>query len=702
MATRTASFVYGAVTIGSTSEYLLDSAIRLSRSYGRLTASCQVVLRADDTTAMESRRNTLETEFRKILQTLTITYSGSTRTFSHSANTGFNQRPTITRIPSPSENALLCLYEVSVEVELPADLSADNGLSDLVVEVTSGPTEYTQLSFSGSYTALGSNSAKDQYDAQIAALTSTLQTEAGAALTWETVAITGARDKENKHYGFTSVYREHNTTAVFKLTYAGVEIGGTDYLLDSPIWVERNYTTLTASCDVRLKAANTTDMETKRLALETAFRKINQTLVVRLNSTDRTFQTSDGTGFNARAAIFRKMNEKETSLIALYRVSVVVELPADASGDSGLYDLQVSAMVGQTDLKTLRFAGEYTALSTNSAIQQYAASIAALVTSLQTEFGPTTRWEPVNIEYSRDKTSKRVRFTHEYIETIDREEVTGLDRAYIRQAQTNIRVAKLAAEPLPSPGIIRDEILTLNFRCLIQNTSAVQTDETELRRIWISDIKPNIVSRLTAYAVANGTSFRSLSILRMEPSFNTDIPSIEATVEVLSLGDSLLSGMISETLVSTPPWLNLAEFSGNPFAKVTIPISASAFFTRTVRVMGRGSDRSVIGLANGLFGQLPASVSVGPGITPINTTKYQLPDPSLLTTWRAVLSDKSVGVLESSVDGPMFMGFDTEQEHYAVTLRQEVEYFNKGSRSSNGGGDVVASGAENRFSSVGK
>lgn len=480
-------------------------------------------------------------------------------------------------------------------------------------------------------------------------------------------------------------------TRTFYFSYGAITIGGaseSSYILHSPIVFSLDYRQLTATCKVLLRGANTADMETKRAALEANFRIPFQTLEVSYAGTLKTYSHSANTGFNQQPSIERDPEEGENALLAVYTVTVTLDLPADRAGDEGLLDLKAEFTVGPSDLKTLNFSGVYTAIGGNSAKLQYASKIGALTTSIQNEFDATARWEPTALVYDRDKENKHVSFDHSYIETIDREDSAGTNVAYIRQARTIISVDKEYSSPLPRSGQERAERIVVNFTCLITKAQATLS-EAELRRIWIADVLPNIRERLVAYQAANNKGAGKIVILALSPTFDTATPGMSAYIEGMVMGTNLLAGTIVKTLSVTPPFKTLPVFSGDLFEKVVIPQVGMAVVIRSASALVRGSQEEAYAMALSLLPPIEPRIDVGLGAQSLGQlNRFSLAGQDITKDWTTNLDQYMAGAIEVEYDGPQFVGFDTEEEMNAVKISQEIEYFRSSIRPT--GGRIVS------------
>jgi hypothetical protein len=111
--------------------------------------------------------------------------------------------------------------------------------------------------------------------------------------------------------------------------------------------VALGYTEFSMTFDVVVRNATRSTFLTSEAALYAAFKQPDQKLEVFLGaSTRHTFDPAANTGFNSRATIERPPSELNTANSGLYRVSVLVQLPADLSGRDGRQTSTVTVEAG--------------------------------------------------------------------------------------------------------------------------------------------------------------------------------------------------------------------------------------------------------------------------------------------------------------------------------------------------------------------
>ena len=207
--TRELSITYGSITMGGArNTYLLTGSYNITHGYGNLTVDCQVVVVADTQAAFRSAYIALEDGIREPFQDLTITLGGGSQSFTMGANTGFNHAGVCSRVAdSGFDTGMSRIYDVSISCELPADATGDNGLATKTIDVVTDAAGRSTVTIDGSYTALGVNSARAQYDAQIGGLITTTMTALGITQ-YETIQTDVSEDYANKVANFRAILLE--------------------------------------------------------------------------------------------------------------------------------------------------------------------------------------------------------------------------------------------------------------------------------------------------------------------------------------------------------------------------------------------------------------------------------------------------------------------------------------------------------------
>lgn len=210
LVTREFKIIYGSITLGAGTSYIIDGTdpIQLSKNYGVASVTATIIVTGATETAFNTNCTTLEAAFRVPRATLQVIL-GSTTMWDYNAtnNTGFNARPNISKPGSKHDTGRSRRYTISVEVDLPADLAGQNGRVMSSVNLTETDSRRLRLIVSGSYTALNSNTARGQYLASIDTYCSSLISGFGG--TWEgPFDIKAEADDANKLLNFSRTYEK--------------------------------------------------------------------------------------------------------------------------------------------------------------------------------------------------------------------------------------------------------------------------------------------------------------------------------------------------------------------------------------------------------------------------------------------------------------------------------------------------------------
>lgn len=209
---RTASVTYGSLVIGASgtdSNIRLTGKVAMEQSYRALTVEFDVIVLGSSAANFLASEATLVAAYTKPLQDLSVIIGGSARwTFSHSSNTGFNAQPSIEKVAGIEDTDRSSRYRLSVAVQLPADLTGKAGRQDSRVELSTGPNGKKMVGISGTYTAVGGNSARDQYTANIATYVGAVKSAVGIS-NWELTDIPSEdTDDEDKILTFRRQYAQ--------------------------------------------------------------------------------------------------------------------------------------------------------------------------------------------------------------------------------------------------------------------------------------------------------------------------------------------------------------------------------------------------------------------------------------------------------------------------------------------------------------
>jgi len=193
--TRGMSIVYGSLTVGGTSDYLIDGKVRQEVSYPHYAIEFDVVVTTEPGAAASvftSACQALEDAYSTPRQDLSWIVDGSTlRTYTVSAGTGFNHSPSCRKIGEDADTGRSRKYRCRVDVMLPSDFDVDTRTGrgiDGEYEVEVEPNGRRRLHVRGSYTATsGQASAYTQATTALPTYVAALQTAVGGGATWQNI-----------------------------------------------------------------------------------------------------------------------------------------------------------------------------------------------------------------------------------------------------------------------------------------------------------------------------------------------------------------------------------------------------------------------------------------------------------------------------------------------------------------------------------
>jgi len=211
--TRSYTLVYGSLTVGGSTDYLIPGKVTFTKGYETSTVAFQVLVQSTSDATFATNCATVEAAFRLPRQAFSWTVNSQTHlSFTHSSgasgNTGFNAAPTITKSGAKADTGNSRLYDVSITFQMPADLSGQSGRQSGNVVVDYDPSRRIVITITGRYTALASNNAKAQYDAAIGSYSSAALSAYGSGLTFDLVREDINPDESDKVCDFTRVYQQ--------------------------------------------------------------------------------------------------------------------------------------------------------------------------------------------------------------------------------------------------------------------------------------------------------------------------------------------------------------------------------------------------------------------------------------------------------------------------------------------------------------
>lgn len=212
--TRDLAITYGGMAVGAATSRLIHGPWQFRRSYTTGTLTFQLLIAASSNSAFVTERNAVEVAFSTPRGALLVTLGGNTHLDLDPADfTGFNATSEIAEVAgSPYNTSRSRLYDVTISVELPADLSGQSGLGECRISRSYTPARKATITLEGFYTAVASGTvnARDQYDASKAGL---FTTKSGASdlddsATYEKTFEEASTNDTNTRCTFRLVYEE--------------------------------------------------------------------------------------------------------------------------------------------------------------------------------------------------------------------------------------------------------------------------------------------------------------------------------------------------------------------------------------------------------------------------------------------------------------------------------------------------------------
>lgn len=194
------SITYGSRTVGgSSSTYQLHGPYVIDKSYGTFRLVFDVVVVASSFGGLQSAAEALEDSFRKRLfdgEQLAIDLDGNAWTYIVGTDVLKVHASATKSGNETTDRGYSRAYTVSIEGEMPADDSRDNGLRDIEAHIATNASGRRTVTLRGVYTAGSSGDAKDAYDSGGDDVAQNYLDVVDSDATWELVDETFSLDRE--------------------------------------------------------------------------------------------------------------------------------------------------------------------------------------------------------------------------------------------------------------------------------------------------------------------------------------------------------------------------------------------------------------------------------------------------------------------------------------------------------------------------
>ena len=176
LATRELTVAYGDYTISTPNNRELTNIIINTKRFEEATVELTWDISSASEAAFATEIETTEEAFRKPFQDVIIKQGSATLySFKQEDNTGLDANPEITK-REDNATGRSRRYTATITIGLPADTGAELevGLREHDVEISYDPARIRTITISGVFTAISSNNARQQYEAQLNSLESSV------------------------------------------------------------------------------------------------------------------------------------------------------------------------------------------------------------------------------------------------------------------------------------------------------------------------------------------------------------------------------------------------------------------------------------------------------------------------------------------------------------------------------------------------
>lgn len=282
----------------------------------------------------------------------------------------------------------------------------------------------------------------------------------------------------------------------YEITYGTLTVGlGTDYHIPGPIRLDKSFEQGVLAFQVEIASQTKSTFESAISTLEAAFtaRRVATTWKLGPTGSQTTILSwshTSNTGFNSRATC-RKAGTvgADSGRSRLYDVEIVVGLPA--SDASGRRDVSITVDKDAAKRNVVRFSGVWTALSSNSAMAQFVATIDSYCSSIISALS-LSNMEQIDQTATRDDQDKVVTFTRTYQELLYDQSLSGRDDTQI--VKHVVRFERTTSAPGDSiSGTKRLEGFVLSYEGWVDKEQT-----TDLLTVYDSKVRPFLKSKFAS------------------------------------------------------------------------------------------------------------------------------------------------------------------------------------------------------------
>ena len=291
----------------------------------------------------------------------------------------------------------------------------------------------------------------------------------------------------------------------FEITYGTTTVGGgsSTYQLVGPYVIDKSYDAIRLVFDVIVVADSFSGLQSAAESIEDTFRERltdGDTLKISLSGNAWTY-TVGRTILKVRASITKSGNpETDRGYSRAYTVSIEGEMPADASIDAGLRDIEVLIDFEASRRKIVTMRGAYTASTAGDAKANYDSKGDGVATDYLDVIDSSATFELVDETFTLDREGSAgtpaphvLNFTRQYAEIIAAQTAGSLDDPQIRDHRiTFTDLGQYPGDSIAGTGAGGDSADRLK-RVVASYDCAVDVDETtNLAGVYKDKIKDHV------------------------------------------------------------------------------------------------------------------------------------------------------------------------------------------------------------------
>tara|TARA_Y100000310_G_scaffold344879_1_gene460221 strand:- start:4030 stop:5391 length:1362 start_codon:yes stop_codon:yes gene_type:complete len=205
---RELAITYGAISIGGTTDRLIDGYVRIEKAFATASVEFDFVISATTESAFATEISAVEDAFRIPFKDLLVEQGSSTiLDLKPSTDTGLNTQPVIMKSEDIKNTGRSRKYTVRIDCEMPADNAPTTGIRESLVNVAYSPSRRRMVTISGVGTAIAGTDARAKYEAIIGTFCTSILTALGGIFELGEEPITES-DYDDKTIRFSRIYDE--------------------------------------------------------------------------------------------------------------------------------------------------------------------------------------------------------------------------------------------------------------------------------------------------------------------------------------------------------------------------------------------------------------------------------------------------------------------------------------------------------------